>query len=153
MDLHLRLGRLRIDRLIHTPSVARHTLRAKTVQPMKKIRIIIADVPAMLRDIVAEIIAAEPDLAIVDAIPNNADVKAAVRRSGADVVITQQADSEASFDNTALLYARHPLKVIAITGNACEGLLYDLRPHCESLGELSAAALVAAIRGAAQSAG
>ncbi len=118
---------------------------------MKKIRIILADMPAMLGDIIAEIIALESDLIVVDSISGSADLKTAVRRTRADVVITQQASQEAAATHTSLLFTGRPLKIVVIADNARQGLLYELRPHCERLGPLSADSLVAAIRAAALS--
>lgn len=118
---------------------------------MKKIRIILADMPAMLVDIIAEIIALEPDLTFVDSISDSTELKTAVRRARADVVITQSLGDELAAHSAALLSTGRPLKIIAITDQARQGLLCELRPHCEPLGPLSAEGLVAAIRTAARS--
>jgi hypothetical protein len=121
------------------------------MEPVKKIRIVLADMPAMLVDIITEIIALEPDLTVVDSISDSTQLKAAVGRARADVVITQSPGHELAADSAALLFTGRPLKIIAITDNARQGLLCELRPHCEPLEQLSAEGLVAAIRAAARS--
>lgn len=121
------------------------------MEPVKrKIRILLAAIPGMLVDIISEIVRAEPDLMLVDAVSASSDLGALVRRTRTDVVITQQASSLQEVDHTPLLFAGHPLKIVAITDDGRHGLLYELRPHCVPLGDLSADRLVAVIRTAAE---
>ena len=115
------------------------------MEPVKKIRIILADMPAMLRHIIAEIIALHPDLTIVESTSDSTDLAAAARRTRADVLISQQASSE-EFINMAPLFARCHLKIIAITEDARHGSIYELRPFREPLKNLSVDSLIAAIR-------
>jgi len=120
------------------------------VEPVPNIRILLADMPAMLLDIVAGIVAAEPDLTVVDMLADSTDLTAAVERTRADVVVTQQTSSTQEADQIALLLPERRLKIIALTDNGRQGVLYELRPHRASLGDMSADRLVAAIRAAAR---
>jgi chemotaxis response regulator CheB len=98
-----------------------------------------------LFDIVANIVAAQPDMAIVEAAGSGADLLSAVERSNADVVIlNRRVPAEGAYD--ALLYCRSHLRVIEIEGEGRSGSLYELRPHRASLGEMSATGLLDAIR-------
>lgn len=115
----------------------------------KKIRILFAAIPGMLVDIISEIVRAEPDMMVVETVGASADLGAVVRRTRTDVVITQQASSLEEVDHTPLLFAGHPLKIVAITDDGLHGLLYELRSHCVPLGDMSTDRLVAAIRTAA----
>lgn len=122
--------------------------RRAGIEAVKQIRIILAEMPAMLRDIITEIVASEPDLTIVDMLPDQADLEAAVRRTQADIVVLQQASGAEEDGRTARRLTEHRFKVLAISDDGRRGLLYELRPHRTSLGELSATDLVTSIRAA-----
>lgn len=117
---------------------------------MSNIRILLADMPAMLMRLVAEILAAEPDLTVVASLTDSQDLKAAIERSRAEVVVMQQRSSIQEADQVAVLRPDHVLKIIALTDNCYHGVLYELRPHRAPLGDMSADRLVAAIRAAAR---
>jgi DNA-binding NarL/FixJ family response regulator len=120
------------------------------VATVPNIRILLADMPAMLLDIVAGILAAEPDLTVVDMLADSTDLKAAAQRTQADIVVTQQISSVQEAGQLALLLPERQLKIIALTDNGRHGVLYELRPHRAPLGDMSADRLVAAIRAAAR---
>jgi DNA-binding NarL/FixJ family response regulator len=120
------------------------------LEPVSNIRILLADMPAMLLDIVAGILAAEPDLTVVDMLADSTDLTAAVERTQADIVITQQTGSAQEADQIALLLPKCRLKIIALTDNGRQGVLYELHPHRAPLGDMSADRLVATIRAAAR---
>ena len=105
----------------------------------------------MLMDIISEVVTSEPDLVIVDKITEGANLGPAARRVRADVVIVQQASTSDRAEQAEFLSVRGLFKVIALADDARQGFLYELRPHCTPLGELSAGGLVAAIRAAAHS--
>jgi AmiR/NasT family two-component response regulator len=120
---------------------------------VKKIRILLAGMPAMLFDIVTEVVTSEPDLAIVGTVHSVDEAGPAARRARADVVVIQQASDREDLGEAVLASARRPVKVITLTDNGRQAFLCELRPHRVALGEMSAGGLVAAIRAAAQSAG
>ena len=106
--------------------------------------------PAMLLDIVAGILAAEPDLTVVDMLTDSTELKAAAERTQVDIVVTQQTSSAQEAGQIALLLPERQLKIVALTDNGRQGVLYELRPHRARLGDMSADRLVAAIRAAAR---
>jgi DNA-binding NarL/FixJ family response regulator len=116
---------------------------------VKQIRIILAEMPQMLLDIVSEIVASEPDLTIVGVLTGKANLEEAVRLSHADIVVLQQTSNPAQAGDTAPRLASRPFKVLAISDDGRQGLLYELRAQCTAIGEMSAVDLVAAIRAAA----
>lgn len=125
-------------------------LAPASVDPVTNIRILLADMPAMLMEIVAEILAAEPDLTVVEMLADSPDLKDAIKRTQAEVVVTQQISSIHESGNIARLLPDHRLKIIALTDNGRQGVLYELRPHRAPLGDMSADRLVAAIRAVAR---
>jgi hypothetical protein len=104
----------------------------------------------MLRDIVANIIAAQPDMHVVEYVGCETDLREAAEQGDADVIILSRRSSrEGEYDK--LLYARSHLKVIEIEGQGARGSLYELRPHRVLLGEMSPPGLLDAIRTFVQS--
>jgi hypothetical protein len=102
----------------------------------------------MLVDIVANIVAAQPDMDIVSGVEGETNLLKAATCSNADVVIlSRKFPVESEYDE--LLYSRSHLKVIEITGNGRDGSLYELRPHRVPLGEMSPTGLLDAIRASA----
>ena len=102
--------------------------------------------PPMLREIVREIVVAEPDLELVgehDAI----DVADAVERDRPDFVIVG-ADAAADESVRSVIGARLRPRALEVGGDGRESVLYELRPHRVSLGEISSDTLLGAIRAA-----
>ena len=97
----------------------------------------------MLSDIVVAMLAAEPDIEVV----NTAHPTLALE-SRVDVVILNVDDS-ARLDLAYSLLAANPrLRIVAIGADGKSTALYDMRPHRTPLGELSAPGLVALVRSA-----
>ena len=114
---------------------------------MKPFRILLASMPAMLMEMIAQIIAREPEFVVVGAIAECPDLASAVRRSHANLVIVGQL-SLAEANVQAVLSSSYPAKILTITENGRCATLNELRPHREILVDISAASLVAAIRAA-----
>jgi len=68
----------------------------------------------MLMDIISAVVAAEPDLVIVDKMTEGADLGSVARRARADVVIVQQASSSDCAEQTEFLSVQRAFKVIAL---------------------------------------
>jgi DNA-binding NarL/FixJ family response regulator len=116
---------------------------------LKRIRVLLAKMPALMLDIIHHVIAAEPDMAVIGVV-DDGDLPAAVLRARADVVVVGQ-DAQAERDSYLQLLLRHPrVKVLAIADNGKSGSLYELQPRRVSLGKISARTLTQAIRGGAQ---
>ncbi len=106
-------------------------------------RVIIADLPPLFSDILARVTSAEPDIDLIE-ISQDCDLAESVRRSRADVVVT--AASQDCGPVVTLLETYPHLRVIAIGERGRTGWLWELRPHRESLGELTVAGLNHALR-------
>jgi len=137
-----------IDRLSRAAAV-RDILAGAKGGPLKRIRVLLAKMPALMLDIIHHVVAAEPDMAVVGVV-DDGELPAALRRTRADVVVVGQ-EAQAERDSYLQLLLGHPhVKVLAIANNGKSGSLYELQPRRVSLGKISARTLTQAIRGGAQ---
>ena len=118
---------------------------------MEAIRILLAEVPTMLREIIQSVVEGQADMSIVGAIPSRDPVIAALENTPADVVIVGLRKAEATDAFDSLLFEQPRLKLLAISGDGGSSYLYELRPHCVPLGDVSPNGLVEAIRTMASS--
>jgi hypothetical protein len=118
--------------------------RGSKATALKRIRILLSDLPPMLMDIIGNIVTAQPDMEIVGNVARGRNLLRAVNRSRADVVVLARKSGDGQHDE--LLYGRRGLKVIEIGREGGHGSLCELRPCRVSLGELSPAGLLQAIR-------
>jgi hypothetical protein len=116
--------------------------------PLKRIRVLLAGMPTLMLDIIHNVVAAQPDMAIVDKV-DAGGLPAAVQRTRADVVVVGH-DAKGERDLFGSLLLRRPqLRVLAIADDGKSGCLYDLRPRRVRIGKMSAGSLAKAIRGRA----
>jgi DNA-binding NarL/FixJ family response regulator len=112
---------------------------------LKRIRVLLAKMPALMLDIIHHVVAAQPDMEVIGVI-DEGDLPAAVGRTRADVVVVGH-DPQAERDSYLQLLVRHPhVKVLAIADNGKSGSIYELQPRRISLGKISARSLAQAIR-------
>jgi DNA-binding NarL/FixJ family response regulator len=100
----------------------------------------------LLREIVRRIIAREPDLEIVGD-HEAADLAETVERDEPDFVIVG-ADGAAEQRIRTLVDSGSGLRALQVHSDGKESVLYELRPHRVSLGEISSDTLLRAIRAA-----
>jgi len=112
---------------------------------MKPFRILLASMPAMLMEMIVQIIAREPEFMIVGEIAECSNLTSAVRHCQADLLIVGES-SLAEAEVTAVLSSSYPAKIITIAESGHCATLNELRPHREKLVDVSAARLIAAIR-------
>ena len=119
--------------------------RAWKVSSLMPIRILISQMAPLLADIIAPIVAAQPDMRIVGRAEGDANLVKAAERCRADVIILGQGPStERRYDE--LLYSCSHLKIIELVDEGRSGLLFELRPQRVLLGEMSPPGLLDAIR-------
>jgi DNA-binding NarL/FixJ family response regulator len=115
---------------------------------MNTIRVLLFDMPLMLRQIVSEIIAAEPDLETVGELE---DMRLVATRQP-DVVIVGLGVDEPVFEARvpdvvrALLDDLPRTKVLGLSQDGRTGHLYELRLQKAPIGEVSPARLITVIR-------
>jgi DNA-binding NarL/FixJ family response regulator len=114
---------------------------------LEQTRVVLIGMPRMLREIVREVIRAEPDLAIVGEFDDQYAARSAFEAQRPAVVIT--AREEARQIDFGHLLSEHPhVRVLSLSADGSESFLCELRPCQETLGELSPHELLAVIRGA-----
>jgi hypothetical protein len=115
---------------------------------MPSIRIAIAALPQLLRDIVVDALSSEPDMELVGETPTPGELGCLVESADADLAIVACERSE--IGSLGRLIHGAPATLIAITDEGRRGTLYELCPRQVDLGELSPSGLVNVIREVAQ---
>ena len=110
-------------------------------------RIVLVGMTPLLGEIVRETLAGEPDLEVVAEHDGDADLREALEHADADFVIVGS-DAAAGGLVRALVEEGAARRALELLEDGKEGVLYELRPHQASLGELSPDALVRTIRAA-----
>ncbi len=111
---------------------------------MERIRVVLAEMPRMLREIVETVLGAAPDVAVA---ARNASEGGASGGAcdDADVVIVAEPSPQADA-YAAALYAHPTLRVVGISTDGRDATLYELRPQRIPLGALSPESLVQVVR-------
>jgi DNA-binding NarL/FixJ family response regulator len=99
----------------------------------------------MLREIVETALSAQPDMEVVGDLERPRSLLAVVDETAADFVIAG-IGSNRSGELKRFVQQRPHVKVLAVAADGRHGLLYEVRPQTEPLGELSPAILVRTIR-------
>jgi DNA-binding NarL/FixJ family response regulator len=115
-----------------------------------RIRIVLAGVPRMVLDMITDIVAPHAELMVVAKMQDTADIRAAVKKTKADVVVVAESAIRQPESYEELLYSRPHLGVLSITSDGRHFFLRELRPVCIALGEISPESLVQAIRSSAR---
>lgn len=111
---------------------------------MEQTRVILVDMPLMLREVVRAVVSNEDDLEVVDERDPDAAL-ATIRRSEACVVITGL--EQFSPEGIGRFLGTGPqVRVLALSTDGREGAVYERQPEERLLGEISPPVLLAAIR-------
>lgn len=110
-----------------------------------RIRVLIHDMPAMLRDIVQGVVANEPDMELLG-ITSQVHRPLRHRRGQPDVVVGSTIEDQNARSAKEWLWKWPHARVLLVSPSGRESVLYELRPHATSLGELSPPELVRVIR-------
>lgn len=108
-------------------------------------RIVLIDMSPLLREIVRETLGREPGFDVVAEHEGGVDVREAVQAGDADFVVLG-ADATASAVTRALVVEGARLRALEVHADGLESVLYELRPHRVSLGEISPEMLLTTIR-------
>jgi DNA-binding NarL/FixJ family response regulator len=117
---------------------------------VRRIRILLAGMPRMLLDMITDIVVLHPEMMVAGKAQDTADIRAAVKKTRADVAILNEPAIGPSQDYQELLYSRPHLGVLSITSDGRQFSLHKLRPVRTALGEVSPESLVQAIQSSAQ---
>jgi DNA-binding NarL/FixJ family response regulator len=109
-------------------------------------RIVLVNMPRMLREIIRSTLASDPACDIVGEYDEHVALEVALDRSRADVVIVSTQVFGPREIHARLLAEASPLKVLAVRPDASQAFLHELHPREGALGELSPERLTAAVR-------
>jgi len=119
---------------------------------LQRIQIVLVDMPRMLRDMIEEAVAAQPDMRVVEVVPERSALLEATRRTRPEFVIFGVDDGdEDDFPPGCLevLEEQPRTRILGIQATAGVAYLYELRPERTRIGEVAPEDVVAAIRSAA----
>lgn len=117
---------------------------------MKRIRVLLGDMPRILRELIDGAIAETADMTVVGAVDSRERVASSLERTMADVLIIGAPDDAASVQLQSLLYMRPRLRLVTIGHDGRSTALHQLRPFTVSLGDVSPDVLLDAIRASAR---
>ena len=115
-------------------------------RPLAYTRIVLVDMPRMLRDIIRTTLADDPTCEIVGEYDEHVALEVALDRSRADVVIVGTQVFAPREIHARLLAEASPLKVLAVRPDASQTFLHEVHSRVVALGELSPERLTAAVR-------
>jgi DNA-binding NarL/FixJ family response regulator len=115
------------------------------------IRVLLAGLPRMLRDIVATVLASQADIVVVGTVPEMEDLAHATGLSNANIIVLGLEGAELPAACTELLCAHPSVTVLGVTGDGRQAIRLRMRPERAEIGEVSPQGLVDAIRAAASS--
>jgi DNA-binding NarL/FixJ family response regulator len=112
---------------------------------LPELRVVLIDMPRILREIIRETISVQPDMDVVAELDASWSVPDSVDRYDPDVVVVS-GDSARIDELGRALLQRGSSRALAVSPDGNESFLVELRPHQVPLGELSPEALLAAVR-------
>lgn len=123
------------------PLAASHA--GRTLAP---IRIVFAELPRMLREILTAALADEPDVELVGHTASLTELKRRVGRGDIDIVILGLTDAEMSAPHYELFDADARVRILALAEQGRTASLYELRPYRTVLGQGSPQELMQTLR-------
>jgi DNA-binding NarL/FixJ family response regulator len=117
------------------------------------IRVVLADLPRLLRDILRESLVCEPDVALVGEAPILVQLMPLVKQEGVDVVVLGLSGPDLPASYYTLFEADARVRILAIADQGRNASLYELRPHRKVLGQGSPRELMQMIREEVRSTG
>jgi DNA-binding NarL/FixJ family response regulator len=113
---------------------------------LERTRIVLVDMPPLLREIVRDTLAREPDLDVVAEHAAAVDARGAVGETDADFLIIGAEATTTRMGVASVVGAQRGIRAIEVQSDGKESVLYELRPHRVSLGEMSPETLLRTIR-------
>jgi len=113
---------------------------------VEPIRIVFAELPRMLRDILRASLADEPDVILVSEAADIGEITGLVERGGVDVVVVGLPGAELSAAYYRLFDAGARVSILAVEELGRSASLYELQPQRLVLRERSAPELMQVIR-------
>lgn len=110
------------------------------------LRVALAGLPPLLHGIVVRLVADQNDMQIVGEFADHGEMLAFQGESAPDVLVLGTGNGEINGVCEQLLTQYPRAKIVAVGGDGRRVLLYDLRPHKTTVGEVSSEELLEVIR-------
>jgi len=92
---------------------------------MKRVRVLVANQPRLMRELIMTTIADQPDIELVGEVGNQADVPEAVEQTRPDVLIVAMDDRERYQAQCGFLLGRYPeMRILALAPQQNRALFY-----------------------------
>jgi len=134
---------MRVLDLLPAPGPLSNVQGAGERSPVKKIKIVLANRPRMMREVVKQMIDSQPDMEVVGEVLDPVDLLVAVRDTQADAVILDLEDSKEP-GLTSHLLAEYPN--LTILGLAANGKTAFIRPRRQEILDPTGAKILTALR-------
>ena len=131
------------------PSARLHSPLSFDGAGVHTIRVILGEMPGMLREMIGAAIDEAPDMTVVATVDDRSMLASSIAQTEADVLVVSAPDGQGAEALQPLLYRQPRLTLLTIGNNGHSTALHELRPYTLTLGEVSPAELVDAIRASA----
>jgi AmiR/NasT family two-component response regulator len=92
---------------------------------MKRVRVLVANQPRLMRELVLATISDQADIEIVGEVADESELTDAVEQVHPDVLILAMSDPEKSLGRCGFLIGRHPqMRILALTPEQNRGIFY-----------------------------
>jgi chemotaxis response regulator CheB len=109
-----------------------------TALPLPPIRVVLAHLPRLTRDLIFRTLEGEPAIDVVHEVTDaGRPARKLIDETGADIVIVGTETSALLDECRELLDERTPLRVLAVSGDGREARLYGVRPYEVIVNEFS----------------
>lgn len=91
----------------------------------KRVRVLVANSPRLMREIVMAVLADQPDIEVIGEVQNESELGDEIQRAQPDVLIVTLDDTDARVSQCGFLVERYPLmKILALAPEQNRGLCY-----------------------------
>ncbi len=115
--------------------------------PLPTIRVMLAEMPRLLRDLVSAAISSQPDMLVTDEVPDANVLADLVGRERPDGVVVGRPLDRLDPAHERVLWAHPRVRLLGL-GDGRSAAVYALRPVRGAVPELTVASLLAEVRGA-----
>jgi DNA-binding NarL/FixJ family response regulator len=116
------------------------------VDVLQRIRVLLANLPRMLRDVFRLLIVEQSDMEVVGELGNGVELLLATGQTQPDIIILGVEGSELPGIGSHLLNEFPHVKLLGVTADGQHLTIYELRPHAGLIGNVSPQGLLDAIR-------
>jgi DNA-binding NarL/FixJ family response regulator len=112
---------------------------------LRRTRILIAGMPPIASRILRDLVAADPQLEVVDCIDEGVGLSEEIARGHADAIITRASDAREAERWAMLLHAHPGLRMIVLSADGRSAFVYRVVSQRTVLHDVSAQALLTAL--------